>query len=173
MRNDIKKEIEELGLTQEEYYKYKLEVEVNLKKILKYYGRKMMIICSLFIPLLLFCIIIGIHSNVLITKSIFKIVSILLIIISIIFILGLLIYIKNYSVNILPLISIKLRNVYLYFITCYITILTVLLFIFYGPIKEFKIWSIKTMSLSENIKYPRWIYSEKEINKVLENLNKK
>ena len=167
MNDNLKKEIDELGITEKEYYKYKLEVEIELKKIIKLIGRKMMMLSSLFIPICIFIFIVGSHSTSLFSINLLKFLRILFVIIVIIFLLGLILYIKNNSVNINLLINLKLRNFYLFFMTFYLTFVVGLLFIFYGPIKDFKKWIIKSDTINETFNYSKWIYSQKEIDEIL------
>lgn len=109
--------------------------------------------------------VIGCNSNTLVNK-IFKIISLLLLIGSVIFlIIGLFLrlkYKKRRGVNK------KLRVVFDILVSLYTVGCLSFLFILYGPYKGFRDWLITTaMSTMNHQYYCKWFYSDKLINEVL------
>lgn len=137
-----------------------------MSKKKKKISSNIMRVMMLFIPALITLLIVGSHSNELITHTISIIIYLLLVITILIFIISLIIYVKNYEVKIKK--RSKVINVLYYsFISLYIVGCVSFLVLLYGPSKKFKDWLVTTAMATMNHKhYCTWFYSQKEIDDV-------
>ena len=137
-----------------------------MSKKKKKISSNIMRIMMLFIPALITLLIVGSHSNELITHTISIIIYLLLVITILIFIIALIIYVKNYEVKIKK--RSKVINILYYsFISLYIVGCVSFLVLLYGPSVKFKDWLVTTAMATMNHKhYCTWFYSQKEIDDV-------
>ena len=137
-----------------------------MSKKKKKISSNIMRIMMLFIPALITLLIVGSHSNELITHTISIIIYLLLVITILVFIIALIIYVKNYEVKIKK--RSKVINILYYsFISLYIVGCVSFLVLLYGPSVKFKDWLVTTaMATMNHNHYCTWFYSQKEIDDV-------
>ena len=135
-------------------------------------GKRMMIFSSLFMPALIVMLVIGSHSNGLITSNMFRIISFTLGFLLGLFICGLVLYILNFKVALSKKTPEWLAAIYMTFMGLYILGCTGFLFVLYGPNDTFREWYITTaMGTEEYQHYARWFYNEQQIEEVLNRNN--
>lgn len=123
-------------------------------------------IALIFIPTLITLLMIGSHSNELITHKISIVIYLLLVFIVLLLIISLIIYVKNYEVKIKKKHKV-LNALYYVFISMYILGCISFLTLLYGPYVKFKDWLVTTAMATMNHKhYCTWFYSQKEIDDV-------
>ena len=144
-------------------------LEKDLKKRQKQ-KRKGVLLASLsllFIPALISSLIVGTHSDELITKKVFIICSVMLGIFSILFILGLVLYIKNIKIRAKAKVHKFFKYLYIGMITLYVTGCSIVLILLYGPAPDFRDWLVTTaMQTMDHKYYCTWFYNQKEIDEV-------
>ena len=143
-----------------------LEEGIDLRKKKKKRGYHLILFSIFFVPGLIFLLIVGSHSNMLITKTVMGIIYFLLGLCFGLFVIGLVFYLKNKNIIVKTRTNI---GKYLYFFvfimyTLFCIALTILL---YGPSPEFKDWLVTTaMNTKDHKYYCQWFYNDKEIDEV-------
>lgn len=162
-------ELDEEDIVKEIYLAHaekELEDEVEMKKKKYSTGVKFVVISTLFIPMLITFFIIGLHSNKLVTNTLHKVVFILLALFIIMFIIGIVKIINNKKTKHKRVKAI-FKYIYATIMTFYIFGCTLLLFLLYGPINDFKDWLVTTaMATMDHKHYCTWFYNQKEIDEV-------
>lgn len=144
-----------------------LDEDLKKRQKQKKYGFRMVIIGLTLLPALISLLIIGNHSNELITKSIsillffFLGVSVGLILIGVIF------YLKNIRIKLDKGINKVVCTIYTILMSLYLAVCIVVLVLLYGPVTMFKDWLVTTaMATKDHHHYCTWFYSNKEIDEV-------
>ena len=121
----------------------------------------------LFIPGLISLLVIGTHSNELVTKKLFLVFSILLSIFIIVFIFGMIMYLKNIKISAKAKVRKGFKYFYIAMITLYVTMCAIVLVLLYGPVPDFRDWLVTTaMQTMDHKHYCTWFYNQKEIDEV-------
>lgn len=149
------------------------KIDLELKKSLikrlhkKNRGIKLAIISSFFIPGIISLLIIGSHSDKLITSTIKLVLTILLVVFILMLGVGFTLYYKNRKIKRKRRVKPIFKYAYVFVMCVYIMCCTGFLFLLYGPATQFRDWLVTTaMATMDHKHYCTWFYSQKEIDEV-------
>lgn len=144
-----------------------LEKGINHRKLIKKISLYLIFIPLIFIPYLIFVIIIGNHSHLLVTPKLYNIYIVILLCLFLIILSGIIMYVRNYRIIINHQIKNIYKKIYIIFMVIYTTLCITLITLFYG-VTDIKDWIISTTINTNNLKdLPRYLYSQKEIDSAL------
>ncbi len=142
-------------------------IEIPEEKKEKRKGANLIILSLLFLPSLFVLILIGLHSNTLISKSFLSILYILFFLFMLLFIGGIVLHAKKE--NKLPAKSKVFKILFSIFMFFYIVGCGTFSFIMYGPNKGFRDWLIPTaMTTMTHQYFATWFYDSETIESVLD-----
>ena len=151
----------------------KKNIDLEMKKSLikrlhrKNRGIKMSVLSSLFIPGIISLIIIGSHSDKLITSKIKLALILLLAVFVVMLISGFMMYYKNRKIRKKKRLKPIFKYIYIFIMAVYIFTCTGVLFLLYGPYVQFRDWLVTTaMATMDHKHYCTWFYNQKEIDEV-------
>ncbi len=145
--------------------------EKNLKKKFrqkqKRIGIRLSVIALLFLPIFLFFYVISCHSNELISSLFSNILLFLVGITTGLLLVGFFFYCKNFKIELDKKIKKSILITYTILESMYILGISLVLFLLYGPVNNFRDWLVTTAMNTMNHKhYATWFYNESEINSV-------
>lgn len=133
----------------------------------KKYGLHLILIVLVFVPIFITLLMIGQHSNELISKNMLNILYVLTGICSGLIIIGGILYLKNIKIKYISRINKIFKYIYMFFMTIYILCCATFLFLLYGPINDFRDWLVTTaMATKDHQYYCTWFYNQNEIDEV-------
>lgn len=142
-------------------------IEIPEEKKEKRKGANLIILSLLFLPSLFVLILIGLHSNTLISKSFLSILYVLFFLFMLLFIGGIVLHAKKE--NKLPAKSKVFKILFSIFMFFYIVGCGTFSFIMYGPNKGFRDWLIPTaMTTMTHQYFATWFYDSETIESVLD-----
>ncbi len=142
-------------------------IEIPEEKKEKRKGANLIILSLLFLPSLFVLILIGLHSNTLISKSFLSILYVLFFLFMLLFIGGIVLHAKKE--NKLPSKSKVFKILFSIFMFFYIVGCGTFSFIMYGPNKGFRDWLIPTaMTTMTHQYFATWFYDSETIESVLD-----
>ena len=142
-------------------------IEIPEEKKEKRKGANLIILSLLFLPSLFVLILIGLHSNTLISKSFLSILYILFFLFMLLFIGGIVLHANKE--NKLPAKSKVFKILFSIFMFFYIVGCGTFSFIMYGPNKGFRDWLIPTaMTTMTHQYFATWFYDSETIESVLD-----
>ena len=142
-------------------------IEIPEEKKEKRKGANLIILSLLFLPSLFVLILIGLHSNTLISKSFLSILYVLFFLFMLLFIGGIVLHAKKE--NKLPAKSKVFKILFSIFMFFYIMGCGTFSFIMYGPNKGFRDWLIPTaMTTMTHQYFATWFYDSETIESVLD-----
>lgn len=133
----------------------------------KKYGLHLILIVLVFVPIFITLLMIGQHSNELISKNMLNILYVLTGICSGLILIGGILYLKNIKIKYISRINKIFKYIYMFFMTIYILCCATFLFLLYGPINDFRDWLVTTaMATKDHQYYCTWFYNQNEIDEV-------
>lgn len=133
----------------------------------KKYGLHLVLIVLVFLPIFITLLVIGQHSNELISKNMVNILYVLTGICSGLVLIGGILYLKNINIKYISRVNKIFKYIYMFFMTIYIICCATLLFLLYGPMNDFRDWLVTTaMATKDHQYYCKWFYNQNEIDEV-------
>ena len=156
-------------IKQEQYDNISNELEMSLKQrqVKKRFGLLLIVVALIFLPALILFIMIGHHSNELVTMDVLATLKVGLAVCLIMLFLGSILFIKNINIRLeMKLPRFCYSFYYIAMLTYGIFCATIILFL-YG-LTDFQDWIISTaMDTTSHQYYATWFYSTDEINDAL------
>lgn len=133
----------------------------------KKYGLRLVLIVLFFIPIFITLLVIGQHSNELISKGMVSILYALSGLCSGLIFIGGILYLKNIKIKYVSKINKIFKYIYMFFMVIYTLCCATFLFLLYGPINDFRDWLVTTaMATKDHQYYCTWFYNKTEIDEV-------
>lgn len=133
----------------------------------KKYGLRLVLIVLFFIPIFITLLVIGKHSNELISKGMVSILYALSGLCSGLIFIGGILYLKNIKIKYVSKINKIFKYIYMFFMVSYTLCCATFLFLLYGPINDFRDWLVTTaMATKDHQYYCTWFYNKTEIDEV-------
>lgn len=164
---EIKKEVKTEEKVETLDVEEKLNEGLDKRQKLKIYGMRLTFVSLFFLPGIISLIIIGTHSNELVTKILFEALTGFAGFFTGTLIVGLILYIKNYQIETIRKVKAIYKYIYSFFMVFYVMGCITILFLLYGPVNSFRDWLVTTaMATKDHHYYCTWFYNDKEIEEV-------